>query len=303
MGRIVKIAINLGETVKKTKFTPPSLIKATPTLITSNWDDVCPMSFSNDGDVRLTSSSQNEEVHVNYSTPTNKAPPEGITTAVIAVMRGKPKDGCHHRHSNKHHKQKLVRVLLDSGSDGNLVFVSKDKPILLPYSKWLIPQSWNTSNGIFQTKRKARVELNFFEYSDSKRYYLEPDVVEYEKGISPQYDPILGTETMNELGIVLDFKAKTITVDEIISPMRNIDNLQGASTLRALKLNNSLAIEPKSTQDMTKRANWILDAKYNKADLQSIVKDNCKHLSAYQQKKLVQLLMKYELLFHGTLGD
>jgi hypothetical protein len=40
-----------------------------------------------------------------------------------------------------------------------------------------------------------------------------------------------------------------------------------------------------------------------KADLQSIVKDNCKHLSANQNKKLLQLLRKYELLFDGTLGD
>jgi hypothetical protein len=47
----------------------------------------------------------------------------------------------------------------------------------------------------------------------------------------------------------------------------------------------------------------ILDAKYSKADLQSVVRDNCKHLSADQQKKLLQLLKKYESLFDGTLGD
>jgi hypothetical protein len=29
---------------------------------------------------------------------------------------------------------------------------------------------------------KAQVELNFFEYSDSKRVHVEPDVVEYDKG-------------------------------------------------------------------------------------------------------------------------
>ncbi len=61
-------------------------------------------------------------------------------------------------------------------------------------------------NGIFQTKRKARVELNFFDYSDSKRYYSEPNVVEYGKESRPQYDLILGYKTMKELGIVLDFK-------------------------------------------------------------------------------------------------
>jgi hypothetical protein len=58
-----------------------------------------------------------------------------------------------------------------------------------------------------------------------------------------------------------------------------------------------------STQDATKRVTQILDAKYQKADLQSIVRDNSKHLSAEQQKKLLQLLTKYELLFDGTLGD
>jgi hypothetical protein len=36
---------------------------------------------------------------------------------------------------------------------------------------------------------------------------------------------------MNELGIVLDFKAKMITIDEIILPMRNINHLHGTSTL------------------------------------------------------------------------
>jgi hypothetical protein len=106
-----------------------------------------------------------------------------------------------------------VRVLLYSDSDGDLVFVNKDKPILLLYSKRLVLQLWNTSNEIFQTKHKARVELNFFEYSDSKRFYSEPDVVEYEKGSRPQYDLILSTETMKELGIMLDFETKTITID------------------------------------------------------------------------------------------
>ncbi len=89
--------------------------------------------------------------------------------AVVAVTRGKPKDGYHQHCSNKHYKQKLVWVLLDVGSDGNLVYVNEDKPMLLPYSKRLVPQLWNTSNGIFQTKRKARMELNFFKYSDSNR--------------------------------------------------------------------------------------------------------------------------------------
>jgi hypothetical protein len=62
-------------------------------------------------------------------------------------------------------------------------------------------------------------------------------------------------------------------------------------------------MELQSTQVSTKRVTQILDAKYQKADLQSIVGNNCKHLSTDQKKKLPQLLQKYESLFDGTLGD
>jgi hypothetical protein len=62
-------------------------------------------------------------------------------------------------------------------------------------------------------------------------------------------------------------------------------------------------MEPQSTQDATKPATRILDANYKKADLQSVVRDNCKHLKVDKQKKLLQLLMKYESLFNGALGD
>jgi hypothetical protein len=69
---------------------------------------------------------------------------------------------------------------------------------------------------------------------------------------------------MKEYGIILDFKDKMITIDEVKLPMRNINYLQGSNTLRALWLNHSLAMEPQSTQDATKRVTRILDTKYQK---------------------------------------
>ena len=47
----------------------------------------------------------------------------------------------------------------------------------------------------------------------------------------------------------------------------------------------------------------ILKAKYDKANLPAIVRDNCFHLDASQQEKLLSLLLKFEPLFDGTLGD
>jgi hypothetical protein len=55
----------------------------------------------------------------------------------------------------------LVRVLLDlSHNNGHLVFLTKDKSMMCPYSKRLVPQSWNISNGISQWC-SAKEELNF----------------------------------------------------------------------------------------------------------------------------------------------
>ncbi len=86
--------------------------------------------------------------------------------------------------------------------------------------------------------------------------------------------------------------------------MRNINNLQlKPSISRALKLNSSFAKEPTSTRNSTKGVVEILDAKHEKADLPSIVKFNCTHLSTSYPNLLLVLLLKFKELFDGTLGD
>jgi hypothetical protein len=164
-----------------------------------------PSTLDNAVDVTMRSSSQSKEIHNNHSTPTASNPLEGSTTAVIAEMRGNPTDGYTRHYSNKHCKQTIVQILLDSGSNGDLIFVNKDKSMLLPYSKRLVLQSWNTLNGIFLSRGKSRVELNFFEYSDSKRYHVDSDVVKYDEINRPQYDLILDIVSMKEFGIILNF--------------------------------------------------------------------------------------------------
>jgi hypothetical protein len=139
-----------------TSYTPPSPIKATPTSIASDSNDVSTASVSKAGDVMMMSSDQMGKLLKKKNVTPNKDPPEGKTTAIVAVMRGRPKHSHHRQRSNKHYKQKLVWVLLDSGSDGDLIFVDKDKPILLPSTKRLVPQSWNTLSGRFQTHKRLK---------------------------------------------------------------------------------------------------------------------------------------------------
>jgi len=52
---------------------------------------------------------------------------------------------------------------------------------------------------------KGDIKLKFFQYSSSKRVLVQLDVVEYDVVTveEPLFDLILGTKTMDELGIVL----------------------------------------------------------------------------------------------------
>jgi hypothetical protein len=88
-------------------YTPPSLIKATPTSIASDSHDVSTASVSKAGDVMMTSSDQKGKLLKKNSVAPNKDPPEGKTTIIVAVMRGRLKHSHHRQCSNKHYKQKL----------------------------------------------------------------------------------------------------------------------------------------------------------------------------------------------------
>jgi hypothetical protein len=202
-------------------------------------------------------------------------------------------------------KHKTIRVLLDTGSSGDLLFLEKGSNKYIPVVRRAVPESWSTSNGTFKTEKVGEVKLSFVEYSASKKVHLRPDIVEYPRGgLPPLYDLIIGKQTFHDIGAVLDFKERTITIDEILLPMRNINNLQlKPSISMALKLNSSFAQEPASTRNATKRIVEILDAKYDKADLPSIVKNNCVHLSTPHCNSLLALLLKFEELFDGMLGD
>ncbi len=82
----------------------------------------------------------------------------------------------------------------------------------IPIAKRAVKQSWNASNGTFQTKRVGDIELSFVDYSSSKSVWVTPDIVEYSDEMPPMYDLILGKQSLHDLGVILDFKEKTITI-------------------------------------------------------------------------------------------
>ncbi len=202
-------------------------------------------------------------------------------------------------------KSKTIRVPLDSGSSGDLLFMKKGSSKCIFVVKQVVPQSWGTSNGTFVTDWVGNIEISFVEYSASKKVRLQLDIVEYSPGDqAPMYDLIISKQTMHNLGVKLDFQEKTIAIDEILLPMRNIVNLQLKPRItRALRENTCFAQEPISTRSATKRMVKILDAKYEKADLPAIIRENCSHLTASDREKLLSVLLKFKPLFDGTLDD
>ena len=97
----------------------------------------------------------------------------------------------------------------------------------IPIVRRAIPESGGTSNGTFKTTKVGNAEITFVDYSASKRICLRPDIVKYsQRGAPPLYDLIKGKQTLHDIGAVLNFKEKMITIDEILLPMRNINNLQ-----------------------------------------------------------------------------
>ena len=62
-------------------------------------------------------------------------------------------------------------------------------------------------------------------------------------------------------------------------------------------------LEPEAIKSSNKHVTQILDAKYEKTNLKCLVHEEYSHLSNEDQQKLLKLLLEYEGLFDGTLGD
>jgi hypothetical protein len=131
-------------------------------------------------------------------------------------------------------KNKTIRVLLNSGLNGDLLFMKKGTSKDIPVIKRAVPQLRGTSNGTFVTVKVGNIKIAFVDFSKSKKVHLAPDIVEYKPGLDkPMYDLIISKNAMHDLGVILDFKESTIQIDKILLPMRDIANLQLCSSRRA----------------------------------------------------------------------
>ncbi len=67
-------------------------------------------------------------------------------------------------------KNKTIRVLLDSGSSGNLLFMKKGSSKCISVVKRVVPQSWGTSNGTLSQTSWATLKSLLWSTLPEKRY-------------------------------------------------------------------------------------------------------------------------------------
>ena len=106
------------------------------------------------------------------------------------------------------------------------------------------------------------------------------------------YDMIIGRDLLSELRIDILFSNNTVIWDHKQTPLK----LQDAKEAIDYHLVNSPAVK-----EATERIKRILNAKYEKANIDEVAK-GCTNLNKEQQQKLANVLRKHEALFDGTLG-
>jgi len=197
---------------------------------------------------------------------------------------------------NESRVHKLI-TLLDSGASGTIISYEHVKHLPLQRSH---KSRWDTRAGVFTTSTKCKIRFSLPEFFENR--IIEWPVHVDDCTDSHRYDLIIGRDLLKELGMSLDFSQHIVTWDNATITMKDV-----ASVTQLHKNDHNSfywqddSAETEALKSSTERIKRILDAKYEKANLDELVRE-CSYLTEDQQIKLLKLLRKHEYLFDGTLG-
>jgi RNase H-like domain found in reverse transcriptase/Reverse transcriptase (RNA-dependent DNA polymerase)/Integrase zinc binding domain/Retroviral aspartyl protease len=189
-------------------------------------------------------------------------------------------------HENKALSTK-IKILFDSGASKSII---NDQ--LIPQNKLKRHQQstvWTTVAGKFETCATAVVAFKIPVLHESRVIQSDMHVVPH----MGKYDIIIGRDLLQDLGIILNFKDKTIQWEHGSVPMPS--NYSASHDIV------NIDSESQSIIDATNRVKKIIEAKCEKANLPEIV-CSCTQLGKLEQQQLLQLLDRHQSLFDGTLG-
>jgi transposase InsO family protein len=190
-----------------------------------------------------------------------------------------------------------LRILLDTGSTATILlkhFVQPGTPKAYKGQK----TTWRTMGGNFVTRQRRQVQFRLSEFNKSKILTWTCHIDETTNRKLAQYDMIIGTDLMTELGIDINFSSNKMSwegVDIPMCPKNLITDPHVANNIY------HRTMEAPVIQKAEERQQRILDADYSATNLTEYTK-SLTHLTTEQQDKLYRLLGQYPNLFKGGLG-
>lgn len=188
---------------------------------------------------------------------------------------------------------KILSVLFDSGSSHS--FIKNEYKNYGTIKNINKIENFNTAAGKINPKYKLNLSFIFNQITTTRRISHTFRVMDTTTSDHVSYDMIIGRDLMNDLGIIIDCKHKLIKWDGLAIEMMDKPMSKEMNTI--LREHE----DPEIVQQSTQRLHKILDAVYQKADIEQFIQTQT-HLSFEQRMKLKTILLKYESLFDGTLG-
>ena len=187
-------------------------------------------------------------------------------------------------HSKGHYE--VLHALMDCGASRSII-----KKDLVPRKRQIAKQgmTWRTKAGKFRTVGQTTLGFKLPGFTTHRK--LEFTFHVQEENAHDQYDVILGRDFLRHAGIGLDFKREMLCWDELEIPMNKRSTT--AELMEAIAT-------PKVVQDAEERVARILDARYEKQDLDAVPLE---HLDNNGEKAMRKLLQEFSGLFEGRLGQ
>jgi hypothetical protein len=196
-----------------------------------------------------------------------------------------------------------LKVLLDSGASHSLLAVNglprKNKTKIDPKK---IEDIWYVcGDSSYTTSSRSIHKFKLNKFSTNRNITWEFFETKNKKYLNG-YDCVIGRDLMKILGIDILFSEGMMTWDHIKVPMVDFMTFQNSKGQKEVNMLYTDQEESPAVHHMSNRATKILDANYQKANVDNYLEEECDDLTEKQRQQLSTIITKYEILFDGSLG-